>query len=99
MLGDSIGRLRIAGILEGISFVVLLCIAMPLKYVWDQPLAVRIVGMIHGILFVVYCFVLLFAMLDRDWSVRKAAFYFLAALVPFGPFWVDPGLRREQNVP
>ena len=48
MTHTPIGRLRLVGIAEGISFLILLGIAMPLKYVWGQPLAVRIVGLIHG---------------------------------------------------
>ena len=50
----TIGRLRVIGLLEGISFLVLLGVAMPLKYVWDEPQAVRGVGMAHGVLFLAY---------------------------------------------
>ena len=54
MLGTIIGRLRITGILEGISFLLLLGIAMPLKYIWHQEIYVRYCGLTHGIFFILY---------------------------------------------
>ncbi len=93
---SSIGRLRLAGIVEAISFLVLLGIAMPLKYVWGEPLAVRIFGWIHGVLFILFCFALNGARTDHDWPITKSAKVFLAALLPFGPFVIDHGLKEED---
>ena len=53
-----IKNLRILGIIEGISYLILLVIAMPMKYFMGLPLAVKFVGMTHGVLFVVYCLLL-----------------------------------------
>jgi len=94
---NAIRRLRKVGVYEGISFLVLLGIAMPLKHVWDQPLAVKIFGWIHGLLFVSFCFVLLEAKIAASWSVRQALPYFVAALLPFGPFVADRKLRAEEE--
>ncbi|MEM8601355.1 MAG: DUF3817 domain-containing protein [Bacteroidota bacterium] len=97
MLSSSIGRLRLAGLVEGTSFLVLLFIAMPLKYLADQPEAVSVVGWIHGVLFVLFGVALLIAMQDEGWSLKKAAVIFVAAVVPFGPFVIDRQLKREQE--
>jgi integral membrane protein len=96
MLKSPIGRLRLIGMLEGISFILLLGIAMPLKYLAGKPEAVSVVGMAHGILFTLFCLALLQAMNAEDWTVRKALKPFLAALLPFGPFLIDRELRAEE---
>lgn len=94
-LSTTLGRLRLIAFLEGISFLVLLGIAMPLKYLMHQPEAVRHVGMAHGVLFVLYMLLLLAATLEHRWSARKFGLGFLVSLVPFGTFWADKRLFRE----
>ena len=96
MLKSPIGRLRLIGMLEGASFILLLGVAMPLKYLAGKPEAVSVVGMAHGILFTLFCLALLQAMNAHDWSIRKALRPFLAALLPFGPFLIDRELRAEE---
>ncbi|AYA37339.1 DUF3817 domain-containing protein [Hymenobacter oligotrophus] len=95
LFSSTLGRLRVAGFLEGLSFLVLLGIAMPLKYLMGQPEAVKHVGMAHGLLFVLYVLLLIMATIEHSWSVRKAALGFVASLVPFGTFWADKKLFRE----
>ncbi|UOQ75981.1 DUF3817 domain-containing protein [Hymenobacter sp. 5516J-16] len=95
LLRTSLGRLRAVGFLEGVSFLVLLGIAMPLKYFFGQPAAVRIVGMAHGVLFVAYVLLVLQVSLERSWSWRKALLALALSLVPFGTFWADMKLFRE----
>ena len=95
----AIGRLRLAGIVEAISFLLLLGVAMPLKYVAGQPLAVKVVGWTHGLLFILFCLALLQAHTVHEWSFRKSAKVFTAALLPFGPFFIDRGLREEDTAP
>jgi integral membrane protein len=97
MLSTSIGRLRVAGLLEGLSFLVLTGIAMPLKYIADRPGAVEVVGWIHGALFVIFCAALFQATRAHRWSVGRAGVVLLAALLPFGPFVIDGRLRREDT--
>lgn len=80
---------RITAYLEGISFLVLLLIAMPLKYVWHMPLAVRIVGSAHGGLFVAYCILGAIAWKKLKWPTRIAALAFISAFLPAGPFIFD----------
>ncbi len=95
LLSSPLGRLRIVAFLEGVSFLVLLGIAMPLKYAYGQPAAVKHVGMAHGVLFVSYVLLLLGVALERSWSARKVLLAFGASLVPFGTFWADRKLFRE----
>lgn len=96
MLSSSIGRLRLLGLVEGTSYLVLLFIAMPLKYLADMPGAVRVVGMAHGVLFVAFCFALLHAFLEHRWSLLRGAAVFVSSLIPFGTYVMDGRLKREQ---
>lgn len=89
MLATPLSRLRLVGILEGISFLLLLGVAMPLKYLADQPLAVRYVGMAHGVLWLLYLLALVPVALDHRWSVKTIALAVIASLLPAGPFVFD----------
>ncbi len=77
---------RYAGWLEGGSYLMLLGVAMPLKYIWGMPEMVRAVGMAHGLLFLAYVG-LAFALYRRDdWPAKTLRWALLASLLPFGPF-------------
>ncbi|MCB2409753.1 DUF3817 domain-containing protein [Hymenobacter lucidus] len=91
----SLGRLRTVGFLEGVSFLVLLGIAMPLKYLAGQPEAVRLVGMAHGVLFVLYVLLVIQVSLARSWSWGKALLALVVSVVPFGTFWAEKKLFQE----
>lgn len=92
----SLSRLRRITKYEGMSFLVLLFVAMPLKYFFDQPMAVRVVGSLHGLLFVLFCLALLHTFRTCRWPLSRAALVFAAGFLPFGPFLVDPRLAREE---
>ena len=94
MLTTIIGRLRVTGILEGISYLLLLGVAMPMKYIWHQEIYVRYCGLAHGILFILYCLCLLHAKLAHRWKFKFSLVLFLAAFVPFGTFMADRKLRN-----
>jgi len=74
---------------EAISFLVLLCIAMPLKYIWDMPEMVRIVGMAHGILFIAYIIGAYLMKEKLNWSWGTLAIVMLCSVLPFGPFYAE----------
>ena len=93
---SPIRRLRTIGIFEGLSFLVLLGIAMPLKYFAGIPEAVKIVGWAHGILFIALCAALLNAKRVAHWTIQQAGRVVIAALLPFGPFVIDGWLRKED---
>lgn len=88
---------RKVAFVEGLSFLILLFLAMPLKYIWDMPQAVRVVGMIHGILFILYIWILIRVWIDRDWKFSRAAIAVIASLFPFGTMMFDPSLKREAE--
>ena len=89
--------LRRTGIAEGISFLVLLLIAMPLKYIWDWPLAVKYVGWAHGLLFVSYIALAYYAKEVYNWPFKKFALAFIAAWLPLGTFLYDKWLKKEED--
>ncbi len=95
LLKTQLGRLRIVGFAEGISFLLLLGIAMPLKYILGLPAAVRVIGMAHGVLFVLYVLLVIVVKIERNWSFTKMLLALLASLVPFGTFWADAKLFRS----
>lgn len=92
----SVNRLRIIGIYEGISYLILLFIAMPLKYFAEIPKAVTYVGWIHGLLFVLFMISLVHVWRIVRWEFRKVFFAFVAALIPFGTFYLDKKLRGNK---
>lgn len=96
MNGSGIAWLRKIGFCEGISTLVLFCIAMPLKYVAKIPEAVTVVGSIHGVLFTLYVVAIVYVWYRYRWPFFRAATAAVAAIVPFGPFVFDASLRREQ---
>ena len=79
------------GTAEAISFLLLLGIAMPLKYVWDFPLAVKYVGWIHGVLFIGYLICLYLASEEQKWGFKTVLLAIIASLIPFGPFIFHKG--------
>jgi integral membrane protein len=97
MLRTSIDRLRVIALVEGVSFLLLLGIAMPLKYVVGVPQAVTAIGWVHGLLFIAFCIALTQAHQDAKWSAWRSATVLLAALLPFGPFVIDKKLRQEAH--
>ena len=84
-----LGRLRLLSIVEGTSTLLLFGIAMPLKYIADMPLAVRIAGSIHGLLFVCLISMFLLAIRRVPISYRLSTAGIVAAVLPFGPFVFD----------
>lgn len=96
MMQTAIGRLRAISFLEGCSFILLLGVAMPLKYLAGMPLAVKLVGWAHGVLFVLFMIVLAQVHQQKNWSFGQSAFAFIMALVPFGPFVLERKLKKLE---
>lgn len=95
---SALGRFRTIAILEGISFLVLLFIAMPLKYFAGYPQVVLVVGWIHGLLFILYMIAGLDVRKANQWGARKVVTAVIAAFIPFGPFILDHKiLKNEMN--
>ena len=95
--GTPAAHLRSIALLEGLSYLVLLFIAMPLKYLGDMPLAVRIVGSAHGALFVWLGLLVLRGLTSRRRRASWAARIMVASLLPFGTLVIDRRLRGEAD--
>ena len=90
LLKTNIGRLRIIGFLEGISLLCLLFIAMPLKYYFHNPEATRVMGTIHGTLFLLFVFNTLSVGVEQKWKFSVTTWkVLLACILPFGTFYID----------
>ncbi|MCD6258576.1 MAG: DUF3817 domain-containing protein [Helicobacteraceae bacterium] len=90
---NSVNQFRKIGIIEGYSYLLLLFVAMPLKYFMDYPIAVKVVGMAHGILFIIFCILLALAWQKARWSLRESTLFFVASLIPFGTFYTDKKVK------
>jgi len=88
-MDKSIKAFRLISILEAISFLVLLGIAMPLKYIWDMPQMVETVGMAHGVLFVVYVLGAIYMFKKLNWTIRELLIVVMCSVLPFGPFYAE----------
>ncbi|WP_412467930.1 DUF3817 domain-containing protein [Pedobacter sp. KLB.chiD] len=99
-MNSSLSIFRKVAVAEGISYLLLLFIAMPLKYFANLPLYVKYTGWAHGLLFVLYAATLVLAWQEQKWKFGKATLIFLASLLPFAPFIVDRKLKdeRQENV-
>ena len=98
-LSTPLGRFRLVSLLEGLSYVVLLGIAMPLKYLAGDTAAVPLAGRIHGGLFVLFVLALVHAAWVERWPRRAQGIAMIAALLPLGAFWLERGLRRGTFPP
>ncbi|MFC2993971.1 DUF3817 domain-containing protein [Acinetobacter sichuanensis] len=86
--------LRLVGLLEGISFLLLLFIAMPMKYMFDNPILVKYVGMGHGVLFILFLLVLFIVCEKEKLSLKVFLMGLVASILPFGPFVFDYKLKK-----
>jgi integral membrane protein len=93
---SSLGRLRAIGLLEGLSFIVLLGIAMPLKYLAGMPEMVRVVGMAHGVLFMLFGLAVVQVAVERRWPLTRVVMALAASVLPFGPFIFDARILRRE---
>ena len=92
-----LSALRTVGMIEGISFLILLCVAMPLKYMYGQPEMVRYVGSIHGVLTIVYVYLLIKVTAQLKWSLKTAALAFIASLLPLGMLYAEFKIFRNAE--
>lgn len=84
------GRLRIIGFMEGISLLVLLFVAMPMKYMMGYEHATRVPGTIHGALFLLFIFNTLSVGVEQNWKFKTTTWkVLLACIIPFGTFYID----------
>ena len=86
---------RLTAFLEGVSYILLLFIAVPIKYLLNEALYLKILGMPHGILFILYILFSIIAKIKYNWNFRKFLVISIASLVPFGTFYIDKKYLTE----
>ncbi|HEY9221853.1 MAG TPA: DUF3817 domain-containing protein [Lutibacter sp.] len=80
---------RIIALLEGFSLLILLFLAMPLKYIWNLPQMVQAAGMVHGILFLLFVVMAMMVFYELKWSIKTFGIVMLASVIPFGAIYID----------
>ena len=95
LFATQLGRLRLAGYLEGISLILLLGVAVPLKYMASNPGMVRTIGPLHGILFLWFIVSALSVGVEKQWKWQTTWKVLIACLIPFGTFYIDRYILKQ----
>lgn len=94
----AVGRLRLYAFLEGISLLVLVFIAVPMKHYFDDPSIVKVLGPVHGALFLLFMINALLVGVEQQWKFKETTWKVLVAcFIPFGTFYIDYELLRNIN--
>lgn len=88
---------RIIALLEGVSYILLLFIATPIKYLYEDPQYVKLLGMPHGILFMAYIVIAVLISSDMKWPTRTLWIVLLASVIPFGTFYIDKKYLNKKR--
>jgi integral membrane protein len=86
---------KIIAFLEGISLLLLLFFAMPMKYMYEQPIFVKTIGMAHGLLFIAYILVAIMLKIEDKWEIKKFSIICIASIMPFGTFYIEKKYLRN----
>lgn len=95
-MNNSVKKFGLINTIEGYSYLLLLFVAMPMKYMMGIAIATKIVGSIHGILFIAFMFLLIAAWQDAKWSIKESIIFFIAALIPFGTFFTKKTIQSYE---
>ena len=95
-LQTNLGKLRLLAWLEGTSFLVLLAIGMPLKYMYEMHTPNYVIGMIHAILFIAYYIYVMVVKSEHQWNFSKTSLALVASLLPFGTFVADAKIFNAE---
>ena len=96
-MSKLITTFRILAFLEGVSYILLLFIATPIKYFADDPQYVKLLGMPHGVLFMGYVAMALFISKDMKWSSKTLWTVIIAGVIPFGTFYIDKTYLKNTH--
>lgn len=88
---------RIVALLEGLSYILLLFVATPLKYFADDPQYVKLLGMPHGLLFIAYVVIAVLISKDMKWDSKTLWIVLIAAIIPFGTFYIEKKYLKPVN--
>jgi len=96
MKKTSLEKFRLINFIEGMSFILLVFVAMPLKYIKGIAIATKIMGMTHGILFIIFLLLGLKAWVAVKWSFMQTIIFFIASLIPFGTFFTKNKIKTYE---
>lgn len=94
---SDLRKFRLINKIEGYSFLLLLFVAMPLKYMAGFPIATKIAGMIHGVLFIAFIYQLIMATEETPFSKKEAFTFFVASVIPFGSFYTEIRCKEKES--
>ncbi|WP_375723442.1 DUF3817 domain-containing protein [Arcobacter sp. KX21116] len=94
MFKTALHRFRIISYIEGLSYLTLLFIAMPIKYIAENPYPVKIIGMTHGILFILFMIFLFESLKKYSWENRFSTKLFIYSIIPFGSFIIEKKIKK-----
>jgi integral membrane protein len=95
---SQLNKFRLLAFIEGVSFLIILFVTMPLKYMFAMPMPNKIFGMLHGVLFILYVLAVIFLKISQKWNFKKTFLALLASIIPFGTFWADTKLFKITTV-
>ena len=95
---SELQKFRLINKIEGISFIILLFIAMPMKYSFGYPMATKVVGMLHGLLVFAFIYQIIEAKKEAGFTLKEAALYSILSLIPFGSFYTDKLLAKKMTI-
>ncbi len=96
MINKNVKKFGLINTIEGYSYIILIFIAMPLKYLAGFAIATKVVGMIHGILFIAFLILLFQASKDAKWPLKMDLLFFIASLIPFGTFFTKNKIKAYE---
>ncbi|WP_411895147.1 DUF3817 domain-containing protein [Winogradskyella sp. A2] len=88
---------RITAVLEGLSYIILLFIAVPIKYLFEDPQYVKMLGMPHGLFFMAYIVLAVMVGADLKWNNKTLFIVLIASIIPFGTFYIDKKYLRNEH--
>lgn len=97
MLSSALGRFRIISAIEGLSYLILVFIAMPIKYLGDNPMYVKIFGMAHGVLFIIFMISLFETKIKEKWDTGLMFQLFVLSLIPFGAILIEKKVKPKES--
>ncbi|WP_103867033.1 MULTISPECIES: DUF3817 domain-containing protein [Aquimarina] len=87
---------RIISFLEGVSYLLILFVTMPLKYIFESPEPNQIIGMAHGFLFLLYIVLAIMVKFEKQWNAKTLIIVLLCSIIPFGTFWMDKKYLKDS---
>jgi len=98
LVKTNIGRLRIIAFLEGVTLLILVIIAVPMKYYFNNPWASQFFGPIHGAIFLLFLISTLSVAIEYKWKFMTTTWkVLLACFIPFGTFYIDRAILSKMR--